>query len=672
MAVTPQAPKNDELKPLDATAIGLWKSRLDRAKVHHTPYWERAEEFRREYLGPKDPENRDRSEFHKGHPVNKIADFVNILMPMVIPDGIAAVVGAKWDGQEYTQGAERLEARILQVLARPYLLGEIEAAVLEAFFLTGFVYQWWNPRTSLRVVVNEPQGEDFRQGVLIDKARAAGNEYANPDEPYMEHLPFRTVRIDPQARHLSRAAWFSWEDETRWVELIADDVANNKASGIYHDTLNIQPEGPAGQEAEWKEGKGDTLIRRINILQPGRREGELELIVLAGNTKTEIRHDFLEFGVEGYPVSQLTFHPTGRLFPPSPLQFWFDQQSAFNEFMAEATEAAKRAKKIGLVPDSHPDVETKIADTPSGHMLAVPDPREVVAFEIGGVTRDTWDALNALDITLEKSMGIGPPQMGIEGGQTRRTAREVVAREQHSQNRLGWFRRRTNGFYRDLITKGCGMLLKFGWHDVPVKIDRGGGQHDFAMFSNKTQPANPAAYDYNIDVAAQERSDPIVREKRAQDLLALLADANLQEFAAREGVQLSVVAPLQDALEAMGVRNIDRYIIEPSSPEEQAQEQQEAAMQENQVMSQTGEAVPVDPTNDDHQVHIQVHSQALELPAVAEHLAEHYGYLEQQGGEQEGEQGGVGQGTHDGPARRPRTEMEPGGEPELVGAAGAA
>ncbi len=83
-----------------------------------------------------------------------------------------------------------------------------------------------------------------------------------------------------------------------------------------------------------------------------------------------------------------------------------------------------------------------------------------------------------------------------------------------------------------------------------------------------------------------------------------------------------------------------------------------------------GQTEAVEPT-DDHRIHAKVHQPAADDALVAEHLAEHYGYL--QSGMAGGAPGMPAAGMppmHSGPAQATPPGIETAGEAQLAGAAG--
>jgi len=181
------------------------------------------------------------------------------------------------------------------------------------------------------------------------------------------------------------------------------------------------------------------------------------------------------------------------------------------------------------------------------------------------------------------------------------------------------------------------------------------------VFSNKAVPTDIKMYSFAVDTRDQERINPVLHQKRTQETLAILADPNIHQLLANEGKVLHVSTAIEDHLEAIGMRNIEKYIGDLPDPAEIQAEQVQRAMMENEQMIATGQVLPVDVQNDDHQVHAQVHQQAIDSPAVAEHLAEHYAYLEAGLMQQTQQQAGAGgmPPMHAGPAKIAQTPNQP-------------
>jgi len=220
---------------------------------------------------------------------------------------------------------------------------------------------------------------------------------------------------------------------------------------------------------------------------------------------------------------------------------------------------------------------------------------------------------------------------------------------------------------RDVLSDVCGELLQFQWQDVPVVLQPNQRQRQYATFNNKVVPANVAAYHYEINIAEMQRTDPAIRQKRAQDVLSLVADGNIQQLAAQEGYQISVVTALEDLLDELGRKNIDKYLVPRPDPHQIQIQQAEA---ENKQMVQTGDPAEVT-ANDDHQTHIQIHYPISEdVPAATEHIAEHYAWLEaaQAAGLQQGQAAAVQSkagGLRPGPARATPTGIGAKGDEQI-------
>src|SRR3990172_10085586 len=104
----------DTIEPLAPGQVQVWKRRLEKSKAMLEPYWELADELKAEYLGRMDP----RFELllpavasQAGKPINFVSSFINTTLPQVMPANPWPIVNAERPGDEFKEGAKRLEAR---------------------------------------------------------------------------------------------------------------------------------------------------------------------------------------------------------------------------------------------------------------------------------------------------------------------------------------------------------------------------------------------------------------------------------------------------------------------------------------------------------------------------------------------------------------------------------
>lgn len=597
----------------------LWKSRLKRSRDMHMPYWLEADNTKSEYLGRNDP--RFDSSSAKGRPVNLVASFINTAGPLVLPKNAMPIVepSGEGDGDEAKHGADLLEARMRQVFQRVPNYRALRRATFDAFFFAGYVLTGWRAAGS-NAAVRSDGGDGVPSSGLNAKM-----PHGPVDEPYFRHIKYRNVLIDPDSEDFDRARWKCYMSAERIKDLQANDD--------YHDTDRLlsgrdddteDNEGGEGRSAE------DRIVTVYTVFHEGRRPGETGVLILAGASYVEIRHYYTEFGAPGMPLQRLCFHDVSELMPANPIQFWIDLHDSYNEFVAEATERASQAKSIVVVPDT--EMQDKIVNVAGSDVIVADGGSSdyIKNIDIGGSRPDTWQAMSLYERTVDKVSGISDFQRGVPTPGGKKTAREVSEMTNFTQTRLGDYRGSINDFLRLVALDMGGFLLKHQWQDVPVKLDRGGGKIDFDMFSQSAVYGDLKAYELVFDVADVARVDPVIQQKRAQDMVQILANPDLQMMARQEGKMFSPVAAVEDLLKALGIRDIDRYVKDVPSPEEQAMQseqfQQMKALQENQVL-EAGQYIPVDVENDDHAVHGQVHEQ-VDTPEAAEHIAEHYAALE--------------------------------------------
>jgi len=675
-AQTQQPERNAEtLGPLSDEGKSLWKSRLARALAHHQPYFDLMDDMKAEYLGPHDGQ-ADSVTVIEGKPLNLIASYIHTLAPLLLVAEPWPMVTQRRKGEEYRAGAQRLEARLRDVLSQPGTYRHLARTMFDALFLTGFSVVGWLPTASQRLAQPKPEGKgDEREQQPVDIELARRNQVGEVyDEPFFRHIPVKHIRIDPDAQSLEEARWVGYVTSRPLREVQADDC-DVTDGGLYHDTEDLRGGGSELDEEASSEAphRHDRRIDLYTIYQPGRSAGEYELLVLAGPQKVEIRHDYITLGeIRGWPIRSLELHDVGRLWPASPEQFWRDQHDSLNEFLAEATVRARQAKNVIVVP---PDGETqqKIANAKGNDIITSPDPSLVKQISIGGTTPDTWQAMSLMERLADKVSGVSDFQRGVAGPEDPKLATQMNFMAANTQSRLDLYQRAVNRWLRQTGEDLAALLLAHQWQEVPVKLSLGGGRHDFDTFSNRNTPGPISAYDFDIDISASIRTSPAVKAKRTQDTLSLLADPNIQAMAQQEGKSISVVAALEDHLEAIGQRDMSRYIRDLPDPTQIAAQQSQQASAENQQMMQTGEVLPIDPANNDHRVHVQVHGQASDQSAaVAEHQAMHYQAMAAgatQAAPQAQQTAGAPPaptGRHAGPARPAQPSTRPAGEAAMA------
>jgi hypothetical protein len=627
----PQAPAPDSTQDapsLTASEHAAWKRRIERAKQHHEPWWKAADEIEREYLGPTDAAARDAAIplDVKGFPVNLIASFINTVGREVLPANPWPIVSQRKPGKEYDMGAKRLSARERQVFDSPRTMQQLRRAMFDAFCMCGFVLTAWEPRGS-RIVAGRAKAKDG-EGAEADSTAPVNTAAATRpgqadlpyDQPQIHWIPRKDIRIDPDVRAFSDATWVGYRMDKRLTELQA-----GQEQGIYHDVEQVKARGHTAETGSDSEPPDADKVADVYVIfHHGRQPGEIGVLTLAGDQFTEIRHVYTKTGAEGFPIRQLVFHEANRLLGANPIQAWHDLSLAFNEFLAEATEAAALAKTITIVPDK--ETQDSITKAAGSTVIVCADRKQVGTEKIGGTTPDTWQAIETFERIVDKVSGISDFRRGqqMKGDPT---ATEIQAIMTFAQGQAGDYQDVANSFLRCIAADMGGMLLEHQWQEVPVKLDLGAGRNEWDTFSSDNTPGGLEAYDFDFDVSQQSRITPAIKQKRASERLEILANLALQQMAAAEGYQFSVVEGLRDLLDASGERDIDRYLIRIPTPQERAAQQQQHAIQENQAM-EAGMPATVDYQGDDHRVHIQIHNQS-DSPAAAEHAAEHYAAMAQ-------------------------------------------
>ncbi len=550
------------LGPLSPDQLKLWKNRIKRAQAHHKVYWSRADDIKAEYLGPCDARFQVEVE-REGKPVNLVASFVNTVGPQILPGSPWPIVEQQKPGEQYRQGAKLLEARQRGVFDRPASYVHLRRAVFDAFFLAGFALTGWEANRSRKVVA--ASADTQTQADTLPAQDSEGGLSSAADEPFVRHIPYRDMIIDPDSILFEDARWCGYRTFKRPLDLRANPL--NNVPEELQGSVRTDGDDDERDVDDVQRDKADAVVTVWTIFSRGRSKGEVEVIVLAGPKHIEIRHEYVQMGTPGFPIQCLTYHDVGRLFPASPEQFWLDLSDSFNEFVAEMTERASQAKTVTVVPDIA--ARDSIVNAAGGTVIVHPQSDMIHSEQIGGTSPETWTAMQAFERLTDKISSLSDFQRGV-GGAGGRTATEVSMMQQFTQTRLGDMQGAANRFLRSIAADMGGLLLTHQWDDVTVKLNNGGGNVEYATFNNSVVPAEPDAYGYDFDVSDHTRINPAVRQKRAQDRLALLADPNLQQLAANEGFQISVVECLRDLLETSGERDMERYLKKLPTPQELA------------------------------------------------------------------------------------------------------
>ena len=636
----------EQIPPLSDKELSLWKSRLQRARTHHRKYFDAAEVIKREYLGPCDAvlseqarviTNNDSSQ---GKPVNLVASFINSILPQVMPQNPWITGSAKKPGDIYAQGAKILEARQRQVFDDPANYKHMRLAAHDAFYLAGYLLVGWKPNSSQAAFENSQMDSDTEDNKTLPPSQEATASEAMMSVPYddvfLRHIAYYDVFADPDVSMWEDKKWVCYVSEKRIIDIQAQE------GKIYHNTqdvrsTNVRDEDDYYRQDRPEQPQGDDKLAKIyTILHHGRKRGEFGVLVLAGNNKTEIRHDYVYFGCLDYPIQRLTYQDVDRLMPASIVQFWLDLHSAFNEFLSEATERAAQSKRIVVVKDK--PTQDSIVNAAGGSVI-IGQAESIKELAMGGTMPDTYKMMELFQGLAEKVSAIDDAQRGVGGGGSQ-TATQSQIVNQFAQTKIGDLQGHENRFLRQVAICSAGLLIAHQWQDVDVQVDQDSLQAHWAIFNNQVLPPDVMAYDFEFDVANRTRLSPVVKQKRAQDRLALLGDPNIQAAAQQEGYSLSIIEGFKDLLDASDEVDVQRYLkkLPPQpDPQQMIAQQSQQAQGENQQMEQ-GNAVPVNGGQDNHSAHVQIHLQGKLTPLLADHMAEHYAYLQmiqqQAGGQQ--------------------------------------
>ena len=567
--------------PLDDQAAKLWRRRLERAKNHHQRYWDVADKIRAHYLGTWDAEIKDDAFGPVGaNPLNMVASFVHTVSPLLLPDSVWPIVDHRRPSDEYKTGAKLLEARERMVFDTENSHRELSRAVLDSLWLQGFVITDWNPASSRKVVVQD-QGTDTPVNVDLDDAHARNTVDADPDSPQLRWIPFKQIRRDPDALSHNKCRWIAYVEAPLLSEVQADDISKSP-DGIYENTEELKEGGADMPENDRWQGKDygdrpkeDRQINVYTIMQKGRTKGELELIVLAGPNYKCIRHVFVNFGISGWPIRCLELVDVGRLFPASPEQFWMDQVLAVNEFLAEIADRAREAKNLTLVQKGPENLKNQLENAKGGSIIEVASIKEgAMNVSVGAPHPESYKNAEMQIEHLKEISALWDFQKSGDTEKSGITATQIQSQDNWTHSRLNNWHNKINWFLRGVAEDVAGMLLRFQWQDVPVKVDQG-GQTDYQTFNNKTVPPQLSAYDFDIDVSEHLRNSPQKQSENADKLFEMASSPEVVQALAAQGKQINIVAVLEKKLDALGERDLERFIQDlPPPPPAEGQEKE--------------------------------------------------------------------------------------------------
>lgn len=233
----------------------------------------------------------------------------------------------------------------------------------------------------------------------------------------------------------------------------------------------------------------------------------------------------------------------GQVYPFSPIAATYQQFDDLNLFAAVTQQSARKYKKFAVYDKNLNQDGKEVQKVKHGEMTGLASPNSVVDKEIGGVSAQQITVLQMLQERMERNLGMGKLQQGMESGDT---ATGDTLNQQNADHRIE--------LLRQSVVEGCESdFKKAGWYFFNMEsivmsltledrstgqqytVDFYGGQFDqqfLETYDGGPGMAQPGAFagqagkeweDYNLTVRAESLarvSDP-VRQKRATEELQL-------------------------------------------------------------------------------------------------------------------------------------------------------
>lgn len=636
-------------EPAAQIDVGQWHKRIDAGLDERKPHEVAWSDVKRRAEGPHFRREGDRLPDQRS-PVNLFNNFIRLVLPHLLPRDrrLEVLVNAKRPGPEYERSADLQTNRVNAILQEIRFAAEARVAVRNALFAVGWIKVGFEARTNIVTVSPETQGKPG-EPVDVDRARVDGAEYCDPGLPFaMSVSPWRMVG-EPGPERLDSLAWVAHQlfvpmrvvqTDPRYARVRNDIKASHRArprSDSRGDADQQQAEALGLGYAEfWEICERDS--RRV-LLIPGKQTGCRQV--------ADVR-EWPE-GIEGFPYVRIAFDESeGFFYPIPPLSITLDVMSGTDALFTRMTDQTTGARtNVFYDPKGiEANVADRIANAKDNEIIPVPGLTEhlqVVTFN--PAASDVQAMYERTKATSDEMSGVGEFMRAVSPASPRASATEISAAMAAQGVRMDDMR----GAVHEAIAKVAEMVGALlivhadALADVALPVGEGDDRRFVALGPGVV--GEFLDYGYETVVASVEKTDPSIRQKRNQDLIAQSMDPNLTAKLQQEGKLFRTAPLIERQLRDMGEKNPDAYFVDLPPPNTEAETA--AAREEDAIMARTGEVLPVSP-GEDHQAHYQQHLADYQasggIEAIAAHAAMHEQYLQAAQGEGGGGAAGVAPG----------------------------
>lgn len=367
------------------------------------------------------------------------------------------------------------------------------------------------------------------------------------------------------------------------------------------------------------------------------------------------------YDLDGFPYVPLNFEESlpqpdeANPYPPNCLKPIMPQVIEKSQARTMMVKHRKRAAAFLLVQKgiiSEEEID-QMSESDVMQIIQVSNLQAVQPGQLPPMLADVYnvDAINDADLQMATSMG----QMMFQAQKGQRTATQAQIGQSGLQLKASARVDKVEDFTVIVARNLCQLMLQFYDRDKIKEIT--GEEVSEEMWPVPDDPYErkrfiKAELQFNIDAgSAAPPKDETVDRKQLLDLASIVSSIAPERLNKGEFVK-------QLLKKFKFSKELDKIVI--SSDEEE----KNAAMQETQLMVQTNTPQVVSP-NENHEIHIQVHSQAGGNPIVDQHILQHGQMLGlKQGGkipmlEGAGGQAGISNLPQEGDIRPPMSSTNP-------------
>jgi len=620
-----QAKKPAKESPFDfevsKAEIALWRERLKEAEAEAKPFFEQADVFRKEWLTKYYPATKDA-------PVrlsNYIASYLQVFEPTLYFQDPTVYLEPTKPGQMYDDCAKLVAARINDLLRPMHFSDSIEEALQDSFFCVGvLMVNYASPTPQRRKLKIEDGDVKEVRTVDTDTAEMGYDEFYEAGQPAVMHIDFRDLIVDPSATSLSKAGWLKRRVYRKLEDLKIDDryeVPDDlQASHTWKDVRGKKAEGYGSS------GPGGDPLNQWVELQEIWIDGGRKVITLAeGYEDAPLRAVKVKNGIEGFPFVLLRLQRVnGQLYPQSPFAVWFELHKATNDLKAHLNELAKSIKNLMFVDQGAGEkLKRAIEDAKSGDILMLDHLRDVISAQMLNLPPELQAQAETLKNDMDRISGISDFVRGMasQGGVT---ATEIAKITEKYEIRIARAQSRVIAWVEDVLSMVGAVVFNYSVETIPVRMDVA-GKRQWGEFSPDNLAGEYLDYAFKIETQSHTRRDPEARQKRNEQLIALLSNPFVQQTAAKQGILPNILWLIEDWMDAGGIRDKSNVMV-PLQPQVAGVDPAMAglqqirpdvhgeaeAWQENQALLATGQMPP--PANgQQHEFHEAVHDKLAGL-----------------------------------------------------------